>query len=258
MPPRFFCESLPSAALPDPCCTLGPEESRHARKALRLAVGDAVELFDGSGALALAVLTTYRDGLAVCRVQRVERRPAVVPRLTVASAVPKGPRADAMVNDLAQLGVDRFVPLRCARGVVDPRAQKLDRLERAAIAAAKQSGRLTLMEVSPTLTPAQVLEEAVDVGLLLDPNPPPHSSPRSRDAAHRGDVRGAEPAAVHDRLRAAAAVTLLVGPEGGWTRQEIAAVEEAGYGRWRINANVLRIEAAAAAAAAVVRYVTQV
>ncbi len=120
MLPRFFCESLPAS--PDESsggdaratCPLGPEESRHARKVLRLSVGQRVELFDGRGQLATAAIAAIEREVVTCRVLEVQRVPPTRPWLTVASAVPKGPRAAEMVNQLGQVGVDEWVPLRCA------------------------------------------------------------------------------------------------------------------------------------------------
>jgi 16S rRNA (uracil1498-N3)-methyltransferase len=237
LPPRFYCSTLPELTLPDAVCTLDPDESRHARKVLRLSEGDRVELFDGSGRLAHAVIVDKAlkvPGVVGCRVESIETPPRVTPWLTVASAVPKGPRSAEMVNQLAQAGVDRFVPLTTARSVVDPNENQRQRFERAALAAAKQSGRLTRMQIGG----ARRWEDLpTDGGLTL-----------MLDRAGQGG------AAVDDAIRGAERVTLMVGPEGGWDEAERAGAEAAGVRRWRLGPSVLRIETAAVAGAAVVRY----
>ena len=259
MPPRFYCSPLPDLApeWSDAAggelaagggqgsrggCVLGPEESRHARKVLRLGVGDAVELFDGSGRIAEATLTDVKGERVACRVHAVRRAEVSGPWLAVASAVPKGPRAVEMVNQLAQLGVDAWWPLACDRSVVDPRrsgAQSVARYERAALAAAKQSGRATLLQVGGARTLAEALAEPADRRVLLH-----------IETADAGEGAGGDAL----EFTAAERVVLLVGPEGGWTDAEVDTARAAGAVSWRIAEAVLRIETAAAAGAALARY----
>ena len=237
MPPRFFCAQLPDPALSEAGCALDADESRHAQKVLRLAPGDACELFDGAGVVARAELTGYAQNRAQLRVLSRRREEPPRPRLAVAAAVPKGPRAQDMANQLGQLGVDAFVPLRCERGVVDPGPNKLERYRLAALAAAKQSGRATVMKVRPAETVADVLAAEPDLGLILDP----------------GGRSGAA-LELPGRLATCGAATVLVGPEGGWTDAERQSARDAGFLSWRVAPHVLRIETAAVAAAAVVRH----
>lgn len=235
MTPRFFCDTLPHPELSEPLCALGSEETRHARKVLRLSEGEAVQLFDGSGVLAEAELEGYRDGAAWCRVLSMGMVHAPRPMITVAAAVPKGSRADDMVNQLGQLGADRFVPMMCERGVVEPGAGKMERFEKVSLVSAKQSGRLTLMRVEPAKGLMDVLAEVCDVGLILDPE-------------------GGRPADMAGRLQGSQHTMLMIGPEGGFTDSELAEAEAAGFERWCIAPHVLRIETAAASALAVLRY----
>ncbi|MBB6429334.1 RsmE family RNA methyltransferase [Algisphaera agarilytica] len=246
MPPRFFCSSLPAASLseaadsPERFCTLGPDETKHARKVLRLPVGASIEVFDGSGRLAEAEVVAYeRDGggLTQCRLGGVREVPEVFPRLTVATAIPKGPRAEAMVNQLGQLGADVLVPVQSERSVVEPGAGKVERYEKAALASAKQSGRPRLMAVEPMATLGEVLARPSDVKLILDP-------------------RGQPMPGLSDQLQTAKDVLVLVGPEGGWSEGELAEAQSAGCVRWRMAEHVLRIETAATAAVSILRYLT--
>ncbi|MEM7624342.1 MAG: RsmE family RNA methyltransferase [Planctomycetota bacterium] len=230
---------MPDSSLSEASCTLDAEESRHARKVLRMDAGDRCELFDGRGAVADAELAGFLQGLAHCRVLDQRRIEPARPRLTVATAVPKGPRAEDMVNQLGQLGVDVWVPVRSARSVVEPGAGKRARYERAALASAKQSGRATVMEVAETADLDEVLAQPADVKLILDPG---------GDAGPGLGLPG--------RLTAAGSAALLIGPEGGWSDAELVAAETAGYARWKIGGHVLRIETAAVAAAAIARQMT--
>src|SRR5690606_34496406 len=99
-------------------------------------------------------------------VEAVRTDPPMRPRLTVAAAIPKGDRAMDMVAALSQLGVDELAPLAAERSVVEPRAGKLERFERAAVESAKQCGRNHLMAVSPVATLAEVLARPFDQRLI--------------------------------------------------------------------------------------------
>ncbi|MEX0885695.1 MAG: RsmE family RNA methyltransferase [Phycisphaeraceae bacterium] len=229
---RFYCPHLPAEPgdAADPSVELDNEQARHARRVLRLKPGDRVELFDGAGRLARATLDVGAGGVR-CRVEHVEVHDRVGPVVTVASAMPKGSRAEDMVDMLAQLGVDRVLPLRTQRSVVHPRPGKLERLERRAIEAAKQSRRLWVTRVEPTRDLADVLGEEADVRLIA-----------SLGAAARP----------LPKIDQAVRITVLIGPEGGWTREEEEAVRTAGYQPVSLGAHVMRIETAAVAAAAIV------
>jgi 16S rRNA (uracil1498-N3)-methyltransferase len=218
---------------------LPAEQTHHALRVLRLKAGDAVELFDGAGLVAAGELVVSGGRSAGVRVRRAQRQASVGPVLHVATAWPKGPRADAMVDQLGQLGVDRLTPLLTERGVVRPGDRVVQRAGRTAVSAAKQSRRATVMRVEPAAVLGVVLDEdGGETRLVLDV---------------AGDTAGA---GLGGRLRAAGRVLVLVGPEGGWTPGELESMQAAGCERWRVGPHVMRIATAAATAAALVRYLT--
>jgi len=234
---RFYCpnlaEALSSAKLSDAPVALDRDEAHHARRVLRLADGEGIELFDGCGCVAEATLVAAGRtvGARIASVRRVE---PLRPMVDVAVALPKGPRADQLVQQLTQLGADRVIPLRTRHSVIDPRGSKLDRLRQIVVEATKQCGRAYLMEVAEVTDFGDVDFAAYDLRLLAD--------------AEGGTVIDAA------AVRSARRVLILVGPEGGWSDDELAAADEAGCVRWSLGPNVLRIETAAAAAVVVVRY----
>lgn len=233
--PRFFCSQLP--AQPGARCQLDGDETRHARKVLRLQVGDQVHLFDGQGSQAVAVIETFTRDQTDCRCEQISKVEAPPLQLTIASAVPKGTRAQEMVDQLSQLGVSRWWPVRSERSVVDPRQNKLERFSRQTIESAKQCGRLHVMQVEQVRDLAQVLAEAGPAAVKLIALP-----------------GGAALPTLAQRLAGVGDVVVLIGPEGGFTDNEVAAARAAGFEPWTFSPHVLRIETAAAAAASVLRY----
>ena len=128
---------------------LDPAQARHVRDVLRFEPGATVEVFDDAGGVAPGELVF--DGKDV-RV-RIEPETTVAPgragvEWTIAAAVPKGERADWMVEKLSELGTAEFVPLAAARSVVLPEGRnKRDRWTRIATESAKQSRRAGVMRI---------------------------------------------------------------------------------------------------------------
>jgi len=220
---------------------LDTDQAAHARKSLRLGLGDAVELFDGAGGVARGVISQMRPQMAVDVSDRTTVA-APTPGLTLAVAVPKGDRAATLVEAAAQLGVDRIVPLITERSVVAPGKNKQARFERIATEAAKQCGRAWMMNIDPPTNLTALLHEQPGKGEL-------------RLIADVQDVHAVyAPADWPSKMMKARQVRVLVGPEGGWTDAERAAAKKAGYHSWQFGPHVMRVETAALAAAAIVRW----
>jgi len=213
---------------------LSGDEARHAWRVLRLRAGDAAELFDGRGGHATARVIgggPDRVELMVLELREIARPSK---SLHVAVALPKGERADWLIEKLAEFGVTSLIPLRAARGVSIPAATRIERWNRKAEAAAKQSGASFLLAVRPARTPAELTAEwsCYDRVLLADPSP-------------QAEWLSAGIAAL-----GGGATLALIGPEGGFTADEQRIMEAAGARRVRLSATVLRIETAALAMAA--------
>lgn len=225
MADRFFCPTLPGVGR----VLLDGAEAHHLARVCRLAIGDRVELFDGKGFGALAIVRTLGKGTV--ELEAVERTTgrAAARELTLAVAVPKGERFDWLVEKATELGVARLVPLMTERSSVAPRDTKLERLRRAVIEASKQCGRNQLMTIEgPRPFGAYLQAERAPDRVLADPGGlagwswPPSSSP----------------------------VALAVGPEGGFTPGEVESARALGWRPAALGATLLRIETAALVGAA--------
>ncbi|GDY11326.1 ribosomal RNA small subunit methyltransferase E [Planctomycetota bacterium] len=198
------------------------EEAHHGRTVLRLAQGDQVRLADGAGQAASGVVAQVaRDRLMVhcADPQPVADPPAI--HLTIAAAAPKGDRLADLVRMLSELGVGRYIPLLTERGERDQvNAERLDRIAREAL---KQSRRGRLLAIDP---PRQLAELG-------------------------GALVVCDPAGAPARPGPMSEITVVIGPEGGLTAAELAGLSARGAMAVRLGGNILRIETAAAAAAAV-------
>jgi 16S rRNA (uracil1498-N3)-methyltransferase len=215
---------------------LDPGQSRHARDVLRMTEGEAVEVFDDSGAVAIGTLVFPEPKQVIVRVVGIETA-STAHRIdiVVASAVPKGERADWIVEKLSELGVTAFIPLVAQRSVVKPDGKnKRERWIRIATESAKQSRRVGVMRIDELRTVPELLK----------------STPDGTNAFYLSTRAGAprivEAFADTDRT---AGILLLIGPEGGWTDDEIRLFDEAGWRGVGLTTSILRVETAAIAAA---------
>jgi len=217
--------------------TLPAEQAHHARDVLRLGVGDAVELFTAAGRMAAGEIVEATQAGVVAEVREI-REAAGGLALTIASAVPKGARGDWMIEKLSELGVARFVPLITARSVVHPEGRnKIERWQRLAVESAKQSHRAGVMRIEPLTALDEVLANL------------------SEAAAFLSTAAGALPLSsiLHPP---SSSLTLLVGPEGGWSQEEIGRFAARHLTPITLGRTILRVETAAIAAAAVVAALT--
>ncbi len=227
MSERFFLTSSPRAGR----AVLEGDEARHLARVLRASVGDEVRVFDGTGCeWAARVATIGRDEVTLEVVGEPATAPAADRTVTLAVALPKGERQKWLVEKLTELGTTRLVPLVTERGVAEATPAALERLRRGVVEACKQCGRNRFMEIVEPATIAEACAAAEGgLAILCDPGGPPL------------DVSA---------LRAATAVVGLVGPEGGFTPDEVATALAAGSVRAGLGPHVLRIETAAVALAA--------
>jgi len=214
--------------LTTPTYTLPEEESKHAVRVLRLRPGDSVELVNGRGGVyqaEVAQADAKRCQLRITHEQQVPQRPYSV---HVAVAPTKNlDRMEWLVEKATEIGVDRLSFLRCARS--ERRELKLERLEKIAVSALKQSGQAWLPQ----------LDEMLDFAAFLKT-----VEPATTFIAHLADDERTELA----QVAAGPACCILIGPEGDFTPEEIAAARQRGIQPVALGLTRLRTETAALAA----------
>ena len=239
--PRFFVPDL-DASRAD--ATLPPDEAEHLSRVLRLRAGDEIAVFDGRGhEFRARVSTAARRQVTVAlgeRVAPIEESPV---QLTLAQAVLKGDKMDQVVRDAVMLGAARIVPLVTAHVAVSGEAigagRPAERWTRVALASAKQSGRATLPPVDAPIPLTAFLRSCdADVKLLfVEPS-----------------IAGGAPS-----LRkfidtpAPSRAALLIGPEGGWSADDVREARAAGFEAVTLGTMTLRADAVAVAAISVMR-----
>ena len=133
-----------------------------------------------------------------------------------------------------ELGVTRIVPLRTARLVAQPVEQALGRLRRSVIEASKQCGRNRLMEIAEPMDWGELVAGTMEVDSRLVAHPAGRGTEEDGPSAGRFS---------RDPLRAGFFL-LAVGPEGGFTSEEIAPATCAGWRAVDLGPRILRVETA--------------
>jgi 16S rRNA (uracil1498-N3)-methyltransferase len=215
---------------------LSEEEGHHVHKVLRGRSGDRVEVVDGAGRLFVAGLLGGYEATVL------EERPTFEDEegeVVLYQAVPKGRHMDLVVEKATELGVRRIVPLSTERGVVrlSENDAKVRRWRRVAEAAARQSLQLRIPEVAEIVSFTDAMREAGETGVVLH---------NGVDLPHLEDVVSGS------------TVNLFVGPEGGWSDEELTKSVEAGLsiallGPYRLRSETAGIVTVARACALVAR-----
>jgi 16S rRNA (uracil1498-N3)-methyltransferase len=220
------------------------DEASHLARVLRLGPGAQVEVFNGHGCEYVARVERVETDAVVCRILRqTEVQPAQTVSITLGQGLPKADKFEWVIQKTTELGVSAIVPLMTERVIpqISQRhaATKVDRWEKLAREACKQSGRATV----PRLWPPTPLEafygscQSSELKLVL------------WEGEGRRSLRTV--LAVSEPV---ASVAIVVGPEGGLTAREVAHGEAYGFLAVGLGKRILRTETAGLVAVAVLQY----
>lgn len=239
---RFFVEP---GTLDGESAELDRHLSHRLRHVLRLRRGDRVVLVDGRGGEYEVALEDVSSPTVRIRIlSRYDRAPEPRARVVLYQSIIKGDRFDWVLEKGTEIGVAKFVPLVSDRGVVRPRSGRVERTERwrrIVTEAAEQSGRSHLPEVAAPLSLGDALESAEGLRLL------PWESERQTT------LRQALKQAV-GKSKTAPLVSIFIGPEGGFTREEVDRAVDLGVRTVSLGPRILRSETAGIVAAMAVLY----
>ena len=228
-PKRFFAEHISDEM------TLSEEESRHARNVLRLAEGDEVTLFDGSGKEYSAIVTAVAKGgisVHVVRESASGREPKTWVFLLVGAL--KGDKTELVVQKATELGVSRIGVFSSRYCSAYLNGNKLERLNRVAREAAKQCLRASV----PRVEYYETLEEALRAGA--------ECVTRLFACEFISETEKA--------IDTGATVCAVVGSEGGFAEEEYALAQRLGYCGVSLGKRILRAETAAIALVSVIMH----
>ena len=229
---RFFAESVPDN---QGHVILPPDESRHALTVLRMKSGDRAEVVcEGRPWLAEIV---FADSKSV-QLTIISELPSAEPSLSVTlfQGLPKSDKMDWIVQKATEIGVARIVPVLTERCVSRPEkkesGRKVERWQKIALEAAKQSGRSIIPEVSSPV----LLQD-----LSSYPLPAVNIVPWE-------EASGNGPRGFHASNPDVSSLGILIGPEGGISPDEISFLKRIGFVPITLGRRILRTETAGLAA----------
>jgi 16S rRNA (uracil1498-N3)-methyltransferase len=232
--PRIY---VPQALRPGHEVELPIQAGEHLARVLRLDRGHPLRLFDGSGSeYAGEIASVGKRAVTAHVLARAESADRESPlRITLGQGIARGEKMDWILQKATELGVTRIVPLVTERTEVKLDAERAARRrahwEAVLASACEQCGRNRLPRIDEPVRLVQwvaALDDDAGLRLALDP---------------RGDANARE-------LDPGAQVTLAVGPEGGLSDHDLAALAQAGFRGLRLGPRILRTETAGLAALA--------
>ena len=240
---RYFY--IHSSATPGSVVAIENSEAHHIKNVLRLKPGAALKLLDGTGYEYEAVIIDLSgDEVRVEIHSKTQAAIGSKVQIVVAQAFLKDKKMDELVRRLCELGVSAWIPFFCRRAIARPDANRLAsrtrRWHRIAAEALKQCRRPNLPEIGPTHT----FEEVLDLGKTCDLSV---VFWEKESIPLRNAVETDEHHPFHRIL-------LMMGPEGGFTRQEIEMAKHSGFVVAGLGPRILRAETATLAACAIVQY----
>jgi 16S rRNA (uracil1498-N3)-methyltransferase len=240
--PRIYSpETLQNASQ----CVLGPDHLRYLKTVLRLKPGDAILVFDGYGHEFEARIenfsasgVTVRLGASLPPVQRKIR-------VTLAQGIPKAGKMDGIVRTAAELGTDVIIPVAAARSVRrmegEKSSAKVARWQKIVQEAARCTQSSSVTVVEPVLSFADMLKRA-------------DSGARKLIFWEEEDRLTIREVLSDGRFDGAAHYFIIVGPEGGLTREEVDRARESGFISVSLGRQILKVETAAAAILSIIQY----
>ncbi|OQY07783.1 MAG: 16S rRNA (uracil(1498)-N(3))-methyltransferase [Desulfobacteraceae bacterium 4572_123] len=240
---RFFIEK---ADLVDSRAVIGGPDAHHIKTVLRLKVSDAIEIIDGTGMEYTARITGFPSGTVALRVldKRICKTETPV-KITLAIGMLKDKKMDELVRRLTELGVSCWAPFFAARSVPRPDPQRLTartaRWKKIAVEALKQSRRSRMPEIMEPVAFKDMLSLArgSDLKIIFWEN-------------QAAETVSTIPTLAEQPCKK---IFVILGPEGGFTREEINTARSCGFITASLGPRILRAETAALAAAVMMQFI---
>ncbi len=213
------------------------KDFNHIRNVLRMKQGEEVSVSDGiSGKDYRCHIEGFEDERVHLIIDRIEEADTELPvQVTLYQGLPKADKMDLIVEKCVELGVTRIVPVACSRSVVKLDAKKaakrVEHWNGKAEAAAKQSKRAVIPVVTPVMTMKEAMKDAEALDLRLIPYEHAENFAATREAI--------------DSISDGSSVGIFIGPEGGFSEEEVQTASEAGITPITLGHRILRTETAA-------------
>ena len=234
---------VPPTEISSDTIRIGQPERHHLVNVLRLEPGEDVQIFDGEGNSYTVRLTDIDSPFATASIHDRQFYPPIPPHITLFQAIPKSDKMDLIVQKATEIGVDEIVPMICQRSIPKRAAavqeKRRDRWQRIAVEASKQCKRPRFAKLLATRKVEKCLKKAqnLDLSLFLWENE---------------EERGIKK--ILRSHRQVESIGLFIGPEGGFSEEEVKDAVQSGCIPTTFGQSILRTETAAIVAVALAVY----
>jgi 16S rRNA (uracil1498-N3)-methyltransferase len=242
--PRFFISHEPELY---ETVVISGDDAHHIVRVLRLKEGDSLKLSDGKNTEIIVIIedVDYKNLKIKARVIEKNKMEGVCPAITLFQGVPKGDRFDLIIQKNTEIGVSRFVPVITQRTVVelsgDKPGRRRERWQKIAREAAKQCLRLDIPEVSTPVDFEKSLEEIKFHQLAVVP------WEEEKSASFRELLQNLSKKNISK-------IAVFIGPEGGFSQEEIEKAKMAGAFTVSLGPRILRTETAGIVVCSIIMY----
>lgn len=226
---------------------LRDDEAHHCRDVMRCREGDTISLFDGKGREIEATISSLTRKVISLQAGAEKQTEPLSARVTLGQAIPKGKNMDLIIQKSTELGASKIVPLLTTNTVVQlndrEKSKKQEKWQRVAIEACKQSGQNWLPEIAiPQSIDAYISGMKDDFRIIAAIDP--QSKTLKEIMSSWGRENDQRPNSV----------SLLIGPEGDFTRSEVDSAITADFHPMSLGPIILRSETAAIYTVSVLTY----
>jgi 16S rRNA (uracil1498-N3)-methyltransferase len=240
--PRIYS---PDALANKTTCELGPDNLKYLKQVMRLKQGDRINIFDASGCEFEAEIESFLAKTVLIKLGKLIPAAGKEIKITLAQALPKAKKMDDIVKSASELGADAIIPFIAARSVshiADEKSlQKVDRWQKIAREAARSSHSSHITVVSRILSFTDMLSSASGDSLKLI----------FWEEEYQKTIKDI---LTDGGLAAAKDFFIAVGPEGGFSKDEIMKTKEAGFISVSLGRQILKVETASAAIISIIQY----
>lgn len=214
-------------------------EQHHLRNVLRLELGDTIRIVDGKGSICIGEIYKINAEATEAKVLSRSFHERNTPFLTLFQGLPKNDKMELILQKTTELGVTQIVPMSTERSLHEPSVNRFERWHRVVLSATKQSGRAWLPELSEIEKFEDCLNALQKFALSL---------------IFWENEKEQHIKAVLREKTEVESIAFLIGPEGGFTNEEVYAAIENGCIPVNVGSNILRTETAAITGIAIAAY----
>ncbi len=230
---------VPNTQINGNIATVAGSEHHHLRNVLRLDIDETIRIIDGEGTVITATIIKIGSKLTDAKIEKLEYEERTTPSITLFQALPKHDKMELILQKTTELGVTQIVPTITERALQKPSENRLERWQRIILSATKQCGRAWLPEIDEIQTIPDCIDilQTCDLSLIFwEKETEQHIQSVLR---RNSEVKS---------------IALIVGPEGGFTDNEVNDVIGMGCIPVKIGSTILRTETASIAGVAMVAF----